>query len=144
MLIKETDELKLSAEASQGMMRRKNEKAEGKVKSYKLQHNKDIKELWQENEYLFEKMGDPEDRSRRDNLRLDGLKEIDNETWEQNEEILQQMIRNVLELEGINIERAHRVGNKSNERKAPTTIVAKFSSYKATRINKLFSQLQKK
>ena len=144
MLIKETDELKLSAEASQGMMRRKNEKAEGKVKSYKLQHNKDIKELWQENEYLFEKMGDPEDRSRRDNLRLDGLKEIDNETWEQNEEILQQMIRNVLELEGINIERAHRVGNKSNKRKAPTTIVAKFSSYKATRINKLFSQLQKK
>ena len=89
-------------------------------------------------------MGDLEDRLRRDNLRLDGLKEIDNETWEQNEEILQQMIRNVLELEGINIERAHRVGNKSNERKAPRTIAAKFSSYKATRINKLFSQLQKK
>ena len=89
-------------------------------------------------------MEDLEGRSRRDNLRVDGLKEIDNETWEQSEEILQQMIRNVLEFEGINIERAHRVGNKSNERKAPRTIVAKFSNYKATRINKLFSQLQKK
>ena len=75
-------------------------------------------------------MRDLEDRSRRDNLRVDGLKEIDNETWEKTEEILQQMIRDVLELEGINIERAHRVGNKSNEKNAPRTIVAKFSSYK--------------
>ena len=40
------------------------------------------------------------------------------------------MIRDVLQLEGINIERSHRVGNKSNERNAPSTIVAKFSSYK--------------
>ena len=127
---KETDELKLSVEASQEMMEKKFEKAEGKVKSYKLQHDKDINELWQENEYLREKMRDLEDRSRRDNLRVDGLKEIDNETWEKTEEILQQMIRDVLELEGINIERAHRVGNKSNEKNAPRTIVAKFSSYK--------------
>ena len=130
VLRKETDELKLSVEASQEMMEKKFEKAEGKVKSYKLQHDKDINELWQENEYLREKMRDLEDRSRRDNLRVDGLKEIDNETWEKTEEILQQMIRDVLELEGINIERAHRVGNKSNEKNAPRTIVAKFSSYK--------------
>ena len=40
------------------------------------------------------------------------------------------MIRDVLKLEGINIERAHRVGNKSNEKNAPRTIVAKFSSCK--------------
>ena len=75
-------------------------------------------------------MGDLEDRSRRDNLRVHGLKEVDSETWKKTEEILQQMIRDVLELEGINIERAHRVGNKSNEKNAPRTIVAKFSSYK--------------
>ena len=40
------------------------------------------------------------------------------------------MIHDVLELEGINIKRAHRVCNKSNRRNAPRTIVAKFSSYK--------------
>ena len=50
------------------------------------------------------------------------------------------MIHDVLELEGINIEKAHRVGNKSNERNAPRTIVANSPS---TRINKLFSQLQR-
>ena len=43
------------------------------------------------------------------------MKEIQNETWEQTERILQQIIRDVLELEGINIERAHKVGNKSSE-----------------------------
>ena len=44
-------------------MGKKIEKAEGKVKSYKLQHDKDINELWQENEYLREKMRALEDRS---------------------------------------------------------------------------------
>ena len=33
-----------------------------------------------------------EDRSRRDNLRIDGLKEVENETWEQTEQILKNMI----------------------------------------------------
>ena len=50
VLRKETDELKLTVEASQEIMEKKFEKAEGKVKSYKLQHDKDINELWQENE----------------------------------------------------------------------------------------------
>ena len=37
-------------------MVKKIEKAEGKVKSHKFQHDKDINELWQENELLREKM----------------------------------------------------------------------------------------
>ena len=62
VLRKETDELKLTVEASQEMIERIIEKAEGKVKSYKLQHDKDINELQQENEYLREKMRDLEER----------------------------------------------------------------------------------
>ena len=58
VLRKETDELKLSVETSQEMMEKKIEKAEGKVKSYKLQHDKGVIELWQEIEYLREKMTD--------------------------------------------------------------------------------------
>ena len=44
-------------------------------------------ELWQENEYLREKLRDIEDRSRRNNLRIDGLQEVENEKWEQTEKI---------------------------------------------------------
>ena len=40
------------------------------------------------------------------------------------------MIRDLLELEGINIERAHSAGNKSNKRNAPRKIVPRFSCYK--------------
>ena len=76
-------------------------------------------------------MRDLDYKSRHDNLRAYALKEIEHETLEQTYETLQQMIRDVLELEVINIERAYRVGNKSNERNTtPRTIIAKFSSYK--------------
>ena len=80
MLRKETDKLKLSIETSQEMVENKLEKTEDKPKSHKPQYDK---ELWQENELLHEKMRDLENRSRRNNLRVDGLKEIENETWEQ-------------------------------------------------------------
>ena len=49
MLRKEPDKLKLSVEASHKMMETTFEKAEAKVMSYKLQHDKYINELWQEN-----------------------------------------------------------------------------------------------
>ena len=52
-----------------------------------------------------------EDRSRRDNLRIDGLKEVENEIWEQTNHSLKSMIQEKLEIEDVNIERAHWVGN---------------------------------
>ena len=48
------------------------------------------------------------------------------------------MIRNVLDLEGIDIESVHRVSNKNNEINTPRIIVAKFCSYKDKQLqNKL-------
>ena len=44
-------------------------------------------ELWQENEYLREKLRDIEDRSRCNNLRIDGLQEAESEKWEQTEKM---------------------------------------------------------
>ena len=40
-------------------------------------------ELWQENKYLRDKLRDIEDRSRHNNLRIDRLQEVENETWKQ-------------------------------------------------------------
>ena len=53
-------------------MEQKIEKTEekGSTPSHQLQHDKDINELWNENELLREKMRDLEDRSRRNNLRV--------------------------------------------------------------------------
>ena len=54
-----------------------------KLKNDKQQYD----ELWQENKYLREKLRDIEDRSRCNNLRIDGLQEAESEKWEQTEKI---------------------------------------------------------
>ena len=42
-------------------------------------------------------MRDLEDRSRHDNVRVDDLKEAENEIWEETDAILQEMIHDILE-----------------------------------------------
>ena len=105
-LSKETDDLKLSIETSQEITSNKFKKIDIKPKNDKQQHGNEIDEIWQENEYLRERLRDMEDRSRRDNLRIDGLKEVENEIWEQTNHSLKSMIQEKLEIEDVNIERA--------------------------------------
>ena len=104
----------LSIETSQEITNKKFKEISKKLKNDKQQHSNEIDELWQENEYLHEKQRDIGDRSRRDNLRIDGLQEVENETWEQTKKILRSMIQEKLEIEYGNIKLAHRVGNTSN------------------------------
>ena len=129
LITKDTEELKLSLNASQDMLEGKMKKVEETLYKQKAEHEYNINELWNENEYLHEKLRDMEDRSRRDNLRIDGLKEMENESWDQTEEALLKMIREKLDLDNIVVERAHRVGFK-NDQTASRTIVAKFASWK--------------
>lgn len=74
---------------------------------------------------LMEKMNYQEDYSRRNNLRVDGLEEQANETWEVTQDKVQRLIRDKLELGPIEVERAHRVGPRtdSNTGRPRTTIV---------------------
>ena len=58
-----------------------------------------------------EKLRDMKDRSRRNNLRIDGLNDVKNETLKKIKQILKSMIQGKLEIEDVNIKRAHRVGN---------------------------------
>ena len=80
-------------------------------------------------EYIYIKLVDLEDRSRRCNLRIDGVTEKKGETWEQCEEEIQNIFKEKLGLENINIERAQRSKGKTNSNK-PRTIVCKLLSYK--------------
>ena len=80
-------------------------------------------------DYIYNKLVDLEDRSRRCNLRIDGVTEKKGETWEQCEEEIQNIFKEKLGLENINIERAQRSKGKTNSNK-PRTIVCKLLSYK--------------
>ena len=87
-----------------------------------------VEDIRKEHNELKEKIRNPEDRSRRDNLRIDGIAEYEEESWDDTEEILKDTLREKLGVSRIEIERAHRVGAKEEGKNR--TIVVKFSSYK--------------
>ena len=61
-------------------------------------------------DYIYNKLVDLEDRSRRCNLRIDGVTEKKGETREQCEEEIQNIFKKKLGLEIINIEKAKEGG----------------------------------
>ena len=76
-----------------------------------------------------EKLVDLEDRSRRSNLRIDGLRENERETWEETEMKVKNLFRNELGItEEVEIDRAHRVGRKEDGK--VRTIVLRCHKYK--------------
>ena len=75
-----------------------------------------------------------ENQSRRNNLRVDGIKEKPGETWQETETALRQVVRRELKLPAdqvgaLQIERAHRTGGPTTTQRE-WTIVVKFASFK--------------
>ena len=129
-LTRDVNDVKESIEASEAMLEEKMKKLEEKVKNEQQKGLDMDKYLANENKELREKLRNLEDRSRRDNLRLNGVEEYDNEFWADTKETLKEFIEQNLGLRNIKIERAHRTGEKNGSNDAPRTIVAKFSSFK--------------
>ena len=75
------------------------------------------------------KLVDPEDRSRRNNLRIQGIKEDPRESCEECENKIYDLLEEKLEMDtsNITIESAHRAGEKSNDKER--AIVVQFSFY---------------
>ena len=84
-----------------------------------------------QSEYFCNKLLDLENRSRRNNLRIDGITEGPSESWEQCEEQLQDVFKEKLGLNNVQIKRTYRVRNKRNKDKKtkPRAIVCKILSY---------------
>ncbi|KAK3868779.1 hypothetical protein Pcinc_025817 [Petrolisthes cinctipes] len=77
---------------------------------------------------LEERINHQEDYIRKKNVRISGVEERDgNETWEQSVKTVTSMLQDKLQLEGLELERAHRVGARQDAN--PRTIVARFSRY---------------
>ena len=69
-----------------------------------------------------------EDRNRRNNLRIDGIAESENESWEECEEKIKKVLKQEMNINNVNIERAHRMGKKNTNR--PRTIIFKLLNWK--------------
>ena len=98
----------------------------------------DLAEVKKETDKLSELVDYLENQSRRNNLRIDGVPELPNESWEQTQDQVKKTFASKLQLssEDIEIERAHRTGNKRhstehrNEEPKPRTIVVKLNKFK--------------
>ena len=83
-------------------------------------------------EYVTNKLIDLEDKSRRNNLRIDGISEPRNETWEECEDEIQKVFSEMLRVKNVHIERAHhsKRSKSNNNNGKPRTIVCKLLNYK--------------
>nr|XP_047146215.1 uncharacterized protein LOC105844348 [Hydra vulgaris] len=77
---------------------------------------------------LKEKQRNLEDRSRRNNHRIEGIYENDKESWGDTEKKVQTFFTEKLGLKDVEIERAHRTGRKNDGR--PRTIILNLQKYK--------------
>ena len=82
---------------------------------------------------VLDKLAELEDRSRRNNLRFNGIREEEGEDWQKTEAILKKVLTEKLDVKDVMIERVHRTGR--NRRPDGTinhkrTIIAKFLNYK--------------
>ena len=127
-IVKDTEDLKLSVQTYQDVFDDKIKEIEDSIEKIKEKHKNEIIQLKKENEDSNDKLRMLEDRSRRDNLRFDGIEEWEDESWADTEENLKLKIKETLGIENIEIERAHRVGDKNQS--SCRTIVAKLSKYK--------------
>ena len=85
----------------------------------------DMKQVQKDLDYL-------ENQSRRNNIRIDGVKEKTGENWVQTELLVKEILATKLNIDAkrVEIERAHRVGKKEDGANRPRTIVAKMLRYK--------------
>ena len=108
---------------------KKSKKIEERISKEKQRNIEHYEKLGDDNKTLKDKIRDLEDRSRRDNLRFDGVREYENESWN---EVLKDFLFENLGLQNIKIERAHRTGERKED--MSRTIVTKFSSYKTKKL----------
>ena len=139
---KELADLKLSVQFHSDMVEEQTKEVKRKIEK-----SNNVRESSRESDKIvMDKVAELEDRSRRNNLRFDGIREDDKETWEISENKIRNIIQNELDLnaEEITIERAHRSGKTSinGERNYKRTIVARFLNYKDK--NKVLNQFRAK
>ena len=131
----EINELKTSTEHRDEVLQERMGKIEEKYDHINSKVNA-FYEYQMDPKYVEKKLIQLEDRSRRCNLRIDGVEEGKDETWDQCEEKVLDIFTNQLGIEkNVQIERAHRTGKKgskhSHEKTSkPRTTVLKLNSYK--------------
>ena len=107
----EVDEITKNLELTQNKFDKKLAIVKNNIKKVKSDM-KEITEDLLDSDKLSSKLIKLEDRSRRNNLRIDGIAEDQNDSWHEREEKVPAVIKEKLEIQDpIEIDRCHRMGN---------------------------------
>ena len=127
-VMKQIDDLKLSIETFQNITDDKRKDSENAIDKIKEPFKRETAKLKKDNDDTNNKLRILEDRSRRDNLRFDGIEEWEEESRADTEQNLKNTLSEILGIQNVKTERAHRAEDKN--RSPYRTIVAKLSSFK--------------
>ena len=119
--VKDVNELKESLQMYQDTNGNKLVDIDNSKKQQKVERIAQVEDIQQVHNELKENLRNLEDRSWRDNLRVDGIPEYEEESWDDTEEIVKDALH-----EKLCANKSHPVGAK--EAGKDRTIVAKFSS----------------
>ena len=128
----EISDLKDSLEFTENVIEKKVEKLETELDNF--EHK--VQGIWDyqiDPDYIQYKLVELEDRSRRNNIRIDRIEEAEGETWEISETKATKVFKEKLGIEKeIIIERAHRTKRnyKDKDTKRPRTIVLRLENFK--------------
>ena len=134
-LQEEINDSKKSIEFTENVLEEKNEQNVGELQGKFEKVEEDVAYMndYIENaENIHNKLVELEDRSRQNNVRTDRIKEHYKESWEECERRVHSMLKERLDIENVEIERAHRAGRKS--RIKPRTIVCELLRFKDKQI----------
>ena len=129
------DDVKRSLEFTESELQDKIKIQENEMKKFKNYCDEKINNYSatedSETKKLKDKIVDLENRSRRNNLRIDGISESAEETPEECELKALELFASKLNVNNVTIERAHRTGNINNERRKnkSRTIILKLLNY---------------
>ena len=128
----QVSDLKDSLEFTENAIEKKVEKLETKLDNLEDK----VQDVWDyqiDPDSIQHKLIELEDRSRRNNIRIDGIEEEEGETWEISEAKATKVFKEKLGIEKeIIIERAHRTKRnyKDKDKKRPRTIVLRLANFK--------------
>ena len=132
-LKQEVNDLKESKEYTQNDLEEKVTDVEKKISTFEIKMNEmygyqiDPDYVSDSLSELQDKISEMQGRSRRNNIRVDGVTKEKGETWEDSEKKVLEILKDILEIKDVIIERAHRVkpyqNEKNNKGKASTRTI---------------------
>ena len=128
----EVSDLKDSIEFTENVIEQKVEKLETELDDLKVK----VPEIWDYQinpDYIQHNLVELEDRSRQNNLRINGIEVEEGETWEISEEKATKVFKEKLGIDkDVMIERAHRMKRnyKDKDKKRPRTIILRLANFK--------------